>query len=70
MDKLTPTQTRALELIRREGTLYAYNGVSIATVRVLERLDLITVVESSVQTWTNRRSGRSHSQADWAVKIK
>lgn len=71
MDKLTPTQTRALELIRREGTVHTYggSGVNVATVRVLERLGLVTV-EGSVQTWFNRRSGRNHSQRDWNATIK
>lgn len=69
MDELTTTQTKALELIRREGTLYVGNGVSFSTVQVLERLGLVTV-ESSVQTWHNRRSGRNHSARDWSATIK
>jgi hypothetical protein len=69
MTKITPTQERALETVRNAGTLHAYNGVSHATITVLERLGLVSVTRS-VQSWTNRRSQRNHSQLDWSAKIK
>lgn len=69
MIKLSPTQERALELIRDAGTYYSQNAISRATIRVLERHGLVTV-EWSVQTWTNYRSGRIHHQCEWIAKIK
>jgi hypothetical protein len=68
MTKITPTQRVALEAVRNAGTIHAYNGVSHATVTVLERLGLVSVTRS-VQTWTNRRSQRNHSQLDWSATI-
>lgn len=69
MIKLSPTQERALELIRDAGTYYSQNAISRATIRVLERHGLVTV-EWDVHTWTNRRSGRNHAQCEWIAKIK
>lgn len=69
MAKLTETQDKALEALRAEGTLYSGGGVSAATIRVLARLGLVEV-ESDVQTWFSRRSGRNHSQCDWSATIK
>lgn len=40
---LTPAQVRAVKAIQRAGVLYSYNGVSRATIAVLERLGLIAV---------------------------
>lgn len=68
MANITPTQKAALETVRNAGTLHAYNGVSHATISVLERLGLVSVTRS-VQTWTNRRSQRNHSQLDWSATI-
>ncbi len=69
MAKLTKTQAAALEAVRTAGTLYPGQGVSVATVNVLARLGLVNV-ESHVQTWYSRRSGRNHSQRDWSATIK
>lgn len=69
MAQLTKTQNDAYELLRQEGTLYAYNGVSHATITALESRGLVTVTRS-VQTRNNRRSGRNHSQRDWSATLK
>lgn len=63
---MTKTQQEALDTIRANGTVYAYNGISHATVKVLERLGLVKV-ERSVMTGHSRRSGRNWSQLDWSV---
>lgn len=65
--KLTPTQTEALRIVREKGVLHAYNGVSRTTIKRLEILGLVTV-KWSVNTWTNYRSHRSHSQCDWSAR--
>lgn len=67
--KLSPTQQSALRLVKEEGTLHAYNGVSRATISVLERVNLVEVTWS-VHTWTNYKSKRSHMLCDWSAKIK
>lgn len=64
---LTEAQVRAVEAIRRAGTYYAYNGISRATVAVLERHGLVTV-KWSVRTWTARRTYRNRSMCDWAAR--
>jgi hypothetical protein len=64
--KLTKTQSAALELIQSKGKLHAYNGVSRATVSVLERAGLVTVT-GRVHLHTNHRTGRTHSVADWTA---
>lgn len=68
--RLTEAQARALVKVKAEGTVYAYNGVSIATARKLESLGLVEFSHRKVVTWWNRRSGRNHSMADWAIKLK
>jgi hypothetical protein len=50
---MTTTQTAALDRINREGTLYAYNGVSIATVRALYRAGMVTLT-GSASDWVAR----------------
>jgi len=40
---LTPAQVHAVRAIHRAGVLYSYNGVSRATIRVLERLGMVDV---------------------------
>lgn len=69
MANITPTQKTALEAVRTAGTLYSQNGVSRATIAVLERLGLVSV-EWSVDTWTNYRSHRTHHQCNWTAQIK
>ncbi|MFJ8855670.1 hypothetical protein [Streptomyces sp. NPDC102437] len=65
--RLTDTQRAALHQIRDKGAWHAYDGISRATIAVLERHGLVTV-EWSVSTWWNRRSGRNHSQCDWTAR--
>jgi hypothetical protein len=65
--KLTPTQEQALQRIRAKGEEFAYNGISRATIAVLERRGLVTV-KWSVLTWTARRTYRSRSMCDWAAR--
>ncbi|MFC9973517.1 hypothetical protein ACFVH6_21745 [Spirillospora sp. NPDC127200] len=64
--KLTPVQAAALDRVRQEGRLYAYDGVSAATIRVLERAGLINVTWTS-HHWTNYRTCRTHHLRDWAA---
>lgn len=65
--KLTPTQERALQQIRSKGEEFAYNGISRATITVLERHGLVTV-KWSVRTWTARRTYRNRSMCDWVAR--
>ncbi|GGX26600.1 hypothetical protein GCM10010353_47060 [Streptomyces chryseus] len=65
--RLTATQRNALAQIRSAGVWHAYNGISYATLSVLERAGLVTV-EHSVTRWRNRRSGRAHSQREWVAR--
>ncbi|MGI5169859.1 hypothetical protein ACQEU3_46635 [Spirillospora sp. CA-253888] len=65
-EKLTPTQAAALHRVRQEGHLYAYDGVSAATIRVLERAGLINVTWTA-HHWTNYRTCRTHHQRDWVA---
>lgn len=67
---LTPAQEKALAKLRaaEKGKLFAGNGVSLPTLRVLERLGLCKI-EGEVRTWTNYRSKRSHSQYDWTATL-
>ena len=67
MPKLTPAQDRALQQIRAKGEEFAYNGISRATVAVLERHGLVTV-KWSVSTWTARRTYRNRSMCDWSAR--
>jgi hypothetical protein len=65
---MTKTQREALDTIRAEGTVYAYNGISHATISVLERLGFVKV-ERSVTTGHTYTSGRSWSRRDWSATI-
>lgn len=67
MQKLTPTQEHALQQIRSKGVVHSGNGISVATVRVLRRLGLVTV-EGGVETWTNYLTKRFHSQCYWTAR--
>jgi hypothetical protein len=69
MANITPIQERALETVRKAGELHAYNGVSRATINVLERLGLVSV-DWSMDTWTNYRTHRTHHRCNWVAKIK
>lgn len=67
--KLTETQRAGLARIREAGTFYCFNGISAATVRVLERAGLVEVTWSQ-HTWTNYRSRRTHHQHTWTATAK
>jgi len=67
MTKLTAPQQAAMKRLSEKGVLHAYNGVSRTTIKRLETLGLVTVTWS-VNTWTNYRSHRSHSQCDWTAR--
>lgn len=71
--KLTPTQQAALDRIKKDGVLYPGDGVSVATVRVLEGLDLVEV------TWKppthhygalGPAGGRGYWSANWSARPK
>ncbi|WP_326695517.1 hypothetical protein OG204_00880 [Streptomyces sp. NBC_01387] len=65
--QLTPAQDRALRQIRAKGEEFAYNGISRATVAVLECRGLVTVTWS-VRTWTARLAYRNRSMCDWTAR--
>ncbi|MEG8276389.1 hypothetical protein [Streptomyces sp. AHA2] len=65
--KLTKTQAAALETIKRNGVLYAYNGVSRATIAVLEREGLVTV-EWTLRDEYTYRTRRHRVIADWVAR--
>lgn len=70
--KLTPAQAKAMATIEAKGILFCYNGVSFATVSVLERLGLITLeteVTYSNPTMSARLGGsKPRPQAEWVAK--
>lgn len=65
--KLTGAQAKAYETILSAGVAYAYNGISRATVAVLERKGLVTV-ERRLTESTNYRTKRTRYVADWAAR--
>lgn len=65
---LTPTQQAAYERLLAGEKLYAYNGISRATIKALETRGLASV-QWSVSTGWNRRSGRAWAQGDWAAVL-
>jgi hypothetical protein len=70
--RLTDAQVRAVKAIRRAGTYYAYDGISRATIRALERLDLITVEWKTVWVETShgyRGVWKQRPQLEWAARI-
>lgn len=68
--KLPPTQEKALRTIRKDGVLYAYNGVSRTTVAVLERLGLVSVEWTTSTVRGNGYGGvwTSRTQLDWTAR--
>lgn len=69
---LTDAQVRAVKAINREGAYYAYNGISRATIRALERLGLITVEWKTV--WVETCHGyrgvwKQRPQLEWTARI-
>lgn len=69
---LTDAQVRAVKAIRREGVAYAHNGISRATIAVLERLGLVTVEWKTVWVETShgyRGVWRQRPQLEWTARI-
>lgn len=69
---LTPAQVRAVKAIRRDGAHHAYDGISRATVRVLERLGLITVEWRTAWVETShgyRGVWKQRPQLEWTARI-
>lgn len=69
---LTDAQVRAVQAIHREGVYHAYNGVSRATIAVLERLGLVTVEWKTVWVETShgyRGVWRQRPQLEWTARI-
>ena len=69
---LTDAQVRAVKAINRAGTYYAYDGISRATIRVLERLGLVTVEWKTA--WVETCHGyrgvwKQRPQLEWAARI-
>lgn len=69
---LTEAQVRAVKAINRAGAYYAYDGISRATIRVLERLGLVTVEWKTVWIETShgyRGVWRQRPQLEWTARI-
>ncbi|MFL4947522.1 hypothetical protein ACJ6WE_09130 [Streptomyces sp. MMS24-I31] len=69
---LSETQVRAVKAIKRAGTYYAYDGISRATIRVLERLGLITVEWKTVWVETShgyRGVWKQRPQLEWTARV-
>lgn len=69
---LTPAQVRAVKAVRKAGAYYAYDGISRATIRVLERLGLVTVEWKTV--WVETCHGyrgvwKQRPQLEWTARI-
>ena len=69
---LSDAQVRAVKAIRRAGKYYAYDGISRATIRALERLGLITVEWKTV--WVETCHGyrgvwKQRPQLEWTARI-
>ena len=65
---LTAPQTAALAKITERGYLGIGNGVSLPTVRALERAGLVTV-EANAWSAYNHRSGHTSHGVDWMARI-
>jgi hypothetical protein len=70
--RLTAAQVRAVRAIRRAGTYHAYNDISRATIRVLERLGLVTVEWRTA--WVETCHGyrgvwKQRPQLEWTARI-
>jgi nicotinamide mononucleotide (NMN) deamidase PncC len=70
---LSPAQTDALARIRRDGVLYPYNGVSVATVRALAARGLVAVeTRPAAQVYgaAGPAGGRNRGSlvADWVAR--
>jgi hypothetical protein len=66
---LTPTQKAAYDqIVAKGGTEHMGNGISRATLRVLEREGLVTV-EYEIDAESNHRTGRNHSLLGWTAKL-
>lgn len=69
---LTDAQVRAVKAIHRAGEYHAYDGISRATIRVLERHGLITVEWQTV--WVETCHGyrgvwKQRPQLEWTARI-
>lgn len=67
--KLTKAQDKALAAVRTAGTVYAYNGVTVATARALARLGLVTFNWYGVHSTTSYRTKRTRWTADWSITV-
>lgn len=65
--KLTKAQATALKMVQDTGRVYAYNGISIATARALERQGLVILHHHGVYETMSYRTKRVHYIADWSV---
>ncbi len=66
MKNLTAAQKRALEQVAAEGTVYAYNGISISTAHALAARGLVKFTSRPVSTRTTR-TGRTCFSSDWTI---
>ncbi len=67
--KLTDAQNRAMVAVREAGTVYAYNGISVATAHKLEQLGLVTFNWHGVSGLTSYRTKRTQWTADWSITL-
>lgn len=67
--KLSKAQEKALEAVKAAGTVYAYNGVTVATAHALARKGLVTFNWHGVSVTTNYRTKRTRYVADWSITL-
>lgn len=60
--RLSVAQQKAMERIRLYGIIYSGTGVATATIRVLERLELVRV------TWTRKKVLDEHTPDGWQTR--
>ena len=71
MPKLTQVQEQALEVITRDGEVYAHNGISKATARALASMGLVTFIERSATRLRPVMSAgdyRGRLVSNWSVR--
>jgi hypothetical protein len=65
---VSPAQLAALAKVRADGTVYAYNGVTIATARALASMNVVVFTDHGTQRELTRR-GRWVLTRNWSITI-
>lgn len=63
---MSRAQRVALARVRAEGTVYAYNGITIATARALAGANLVTFTDHGTQREQTKR-GRWVFTRNWSI---